>query len=110
MLFIFVETLRNLSPNRTDSCRTRFCTVRDMCGLVSSGFLASAGVALTICVWILSQCPDLLSLAEQALKSGCRAGAQAMWQGRRLSVLNEMLQSVRFTKFYTLEDHYEEQV
>eukprot|EP00928_Gymnodinium_smaydae_P041463 TRINITY_DN2805_c0_g2_i1.p1 TRINITY_DN2805_c0_g2~~TRINITY_DN2805_c0_g2_i1.p1 ORF type:complete len:1130 (-),score=112.85 TRINITY_DN2805_c0_g2_i1:510-3863(-) len=28
-------------------------------------------------------------------------------QGNRLSVLNEMLQSIRFTKYYTLEDHYE---
>jgi len=32
---------------------------------------------------------------------------KATWQGRRLSILNEMLQSTRFTKFYALEDHYE---
>jgi len=34
---------------------------------------------------------------------------KATWQGRRLAVMNEMLQSVRFTKFYALEDHYEAQ-
>ncbi|CAE8706315.1 unnamed protein product [Polarella glacialis] len=33
-----------------------------------------------------------------------------MWQGRRIAVLNEMLQSVRFTKYYVLEDHYEAQM
>ncbi|CAE8691957.1 unnamed protein product [Polarella glacialis] len=33
-----------------------------------------------------------------------------MWQGRRIAVLNEMLQSVRFIKYYVLEDHYEAQM
>jgi len=28
------------------------------------------------------------------------------WQGTRMSTLNEMLQSMRFTKYYVLEDHY----
>uniref|UniRef100_A0A7S4QNI1 ATP-dependent transporter ycf16 n=1 Tax=Alexandrium monilatum TaxID=311494 RepID=A0A7S4QNI1_9DINO len=32
--------------------------------------------------------------------------AKMAWQGRRLSVLNEMLQSVRFTKYYVLEAQY----
>lgn len=31
-------------------------------------------------------------------------------QGKRLAVLNEMLQSVRFTKYYTLEEHYKAQM
>eukprot|EP00927_Polykrikos_kofoidii_P068563 TRINITY_DN6390_c0_g1_i3.p1 TRINITY_DN6390_c0_g1~~TRINITY_DN6390_c0_g1_i3.p1 ORF type:complete len:1314 (-),score=172.02 TRINITY_DN6390_c0_g1_i3:281-4147(-) len=33
-----------------------------------------------------------------------------MWQGRRLSSLNDMLQSIRLARFYTLEEHYQEQM
>lgn len=33
-----------------------------------------------------------------------------MAQGQRLGIVNEMLQSVRFAKYYTLEEHYQKEV
>eukprot|EP00930_Biecheleria_cincta_P033436 TRINITY_DN23167_c0_g1_i3.p1 TRINITY_DN23167_c0_g1~~TRINITY_DN23167_c0_g1_i3.p1 ORF type:complete len:1287 (+),score=197.43 TRINITY_DN23167_c0_g1_i3:74-3934(+) len=43
-------------------------------------------------------------------KSGSSFRGKMMWQGQRVSVLNEMLQSVRFTKYYTMESHYAAQM
>eukprot|EP00931_Biecheleriopsis_adriatica_P106427 TRINITY_DN8088_c0_g5_i1.p1 TRINITY_DN8088_c0_g5~~TRINITY_DN8088_c0_g5_i1.p1 ORF type:complete len:1305 (-),score=211.21 TRINITY_DN8088_c0_g5_i1:124-4038(-) len=43
-------------------------------------------------------------------KNGTSFRGKMMWQGSRMSVLNEMLQSVRFTKYYTMEDHYQAQL
>lgn len=43
-------------------------------------------------------------------KNGSSFRGKMMWQGRRISVLNEMLQSVRFAKYYTMEEHYESQM
>lgn len=38
---------------------------------------------------------------------GASFRSKMAFQGKRLAVLNEMLQSVRFTKYYVLEEHYE---
>merc|ERR1719329_389659 len=51
----------------------------------------------------------LLILRIGKLQGGSFRG-KMMWQGKRMAVLNEMLQSVRFTKYYVLEDHYEKQM
>jgi len=48
------------------------------------------------------------------LRTGKLQGAsfrgKMMWQGKRVGILNEMLQSVRFTKYYVLEEHYQKQM
>jgi len=49
-------------------------------------------------------------ISRVASHQGATFRQKMIWQGRRMSVLNEMLQSVRFIKYYVLEDHYEAQM
>lgn len=67
--------------------------------LVGPSILAIlVAVALTICI-----------IHQIGKMQGKSFRSKAIWQGKRLATMNEMLQSVRFTKFYALEEHYEQQ-
>lgn len=60
--------------------------------------------ALLVCVLVFAL------IRKIGQKNGSSFRGKMMWQGQRVSVLNEMLQSVRFTKYYTMEKHYESQM
>mmetsp|Transcript_2532 Transcript_2532/g.7268 ORF Transcript_2532/g.7268 Transcript_2532/m.7268 type:complete len:1279 (+) Transcript_2532:108-3944(+) len=63
-------------------------------------------VLLTLVVIVL----NVIIVRKVGHKQGVSFRGKAVQQGRRLGALNEMLQSVRFMKYYTLEDHYIDEV
>lgn len=69
-------------------------------GLVGPSFLV-CGVAVTFTV---------LSMVWISQVQGRMFRKKAVQQGLRLSLLNEMLQSMRLTKYYALEEHFERQI
>lgn len=92
----------------------------DMAGVLMLGasapfMLAFAMVLLSVLlgpsvlVVLLAAAAVTVVIDQVGKKQGSSFRAKATWQGRRLATMNEMLQSVRFTKFYALEEHYEEQ-
>lgn len=55
-------------------------------------------------------CTSMYGVRQVGKSQGLSFRRKSVAQGRRLAILNEMLQSIRFTKYYTLEDHYEAQM
>lgn len=64
----------------------------------------------TVLVTFVIIITNVAIVRQVAKMQGKTFRGKAVQQGRRLGSLNEMLQSARFMKFYTLEEHYIEQV
>jgi len=98
-----------------------FSRIVDMSSILMQGvgapfMLVAAFVLLIVLVgpMALADVPIVIAVGFLISRIGFMQGnnfrSKMRFQGGRLSVLNEMLQSVRFTKYYVLEEHYENQM
>ncbi|CAE8665052.1 unnamed protein product [Polarella glacialis] len=70
----------------------------------------SALVGPVFIVSILGVTATVMAMLKIGNVLGRAFGRKAIEQGLRLSIVNEMLQSMRLTKFYALEDHFQSQI